>query len=154
MIPNFHACNAVRSLLRAAEIALATLAIAACASAPAKPDPRSPLALYQSAAGAPVLSMPFFRLDSWQPLDDEHLVVWTNSRTAWLLRVWPTCNDLELAPRIGLTSSVKTVHAKFDKVLLSRHRECPIDEIRPIDLSAYKRARAEARAAQAASSGT
>jgi hypothetical protein len=124
---------------------------AACASMDSHSSPGQVLARYQAVAGAPVDSMPFLRLDSWQPLDDEHLVVWTSPREAYLLKVWPNCAWLVPAPSIGLTSTVHRVYVNLDKVLVPRHQECPISEIRPIDVAALKRARAAERAAQSPS---
>jgi hypothetical protein len=133
--------------------------LTSCADAPSKPDPHSSLARYERFAGAPVDSMAFIRLDSWQPLDDEHLVVWTHPREAYLLKVWPNCDWMAAAPAIGLTSSVHRVYANVDKVVVPvRHdlvppdrRQCQISEIRPIDIPAYKRARAAERASQGSS---
>ena len=140
----------------AALASICALALAACASSPTKPDPHSDMALYRAAAGAPVESFDFWRLDSWQHLDDEHLVVWTKPHEAWLLTIWPGCRRMDTANTIALTSSTHRVYARFDKVLVGRHEQCPISEIRPVDLAAYKRARADMRAARqsAQSSGT
>ncbi len=150
--------NTCRAIGRSLAVAAIVLALAACADTPGKRDPGSTLAQYRQFAGAPVDSMPFIRLDSWQPLDDEHLVVWTNPREAYLLTIWPNCDWMTIAPAIGLTSSVHTVYRNIDKVIVpSRlnarfpNQECPISEIRPIDLAAYKKARAAERAAQSRS---
>jgi hypothetical protein len=147
--------------LQALSIATATMSLAACADAPSKPDPHSSLAQYERFAGAPVDSMPFMRLDSWQPLDDEHVVIWTSPREAYLLKVWPNCDWMVITPSIGLTSSVHRVYKNFDKVIVPSRlhgglpdQQCPISEIRPIDLPAYKKARATERAAEPPHSGT
>lgn len=137
-----------RALLLAACIAMLS---AGCAGMNAPRAPSAALARYQAVAGAPVASMPFLRMDSWEPLDDSYLVVWTNPHQAYLLRVWPNCDWLVSAPTIALTSSVNRVDARFDKVLVPHHQQCPIEEIRPIDVAALKRARAAERAAQSPS---
>ncbi len=131
---------------------------AGCASMSSPREPGRDLARYQAVAGAPVDSMSFWRLDSWEPLDDEHLVVWTSPREAYLLKVWPNCDWMVIVPSIGLTSSVHRVYKNIDKVIVpSRlnerfaNRQCPISEIRPIDVPAYKRALVAERAAQPSS---
>jgi hypothetical protein len=131
--------------------ACTAMLVAGCASMNAPRTPSAALARYQAVAGAPVASMPFQRMDSWEPLDDSYLVVWTNPHQAYLLRVWPNCDWLVSAPTIALTSSVNRVDARFDKVLVPHHQQCPIEEIRPLDMAAYKRARAAERAAQSPS---
>ena len=149
-------------VLHACAIAVVAMALAACADSPSKPDPHSTLAQYQQFAGTPIDSMDFIRLDSWQPVDDQHLVIWTSPREAYLLTVWPNCDWMVITPDIALTSSVHRVYKNIDKVIVpSRlnarfpNQQCPISEIRPIDLPAYKRARAAEHAAQSQSrSGT
>ena len=115
--------------------------------------PNEALVRYQSVAGPSVKFLPFWQLEEWEAVDDEHLVVWTNRREAWLLEVWPNCNGLITSPTIALTSSVHRVYANLDKVLLEHHEVCRIQDIRPIDVAALKRAREAEKSAQA-SSGT
>lgn len=145
--PNQRLSNPLAWLLSAG---IAMLPIA-CASMQSPRTPEAALARYQAVAGAPVASMPFLRMDSWEALDDEYLVVWTNPRQAFLLRVWPNCSWLVSSPTIALTSSVNRIDARFDKVLVPHHEQCPIAEIRPLDLIAYKRLRAAEHAAQSPS---
>ena len=146
-------CKVLRSSNRGAWLLAAWIAMlgVGCAGMNAPRAPSAALARYQAVAGAPVNSMPFLRMDSWEPLDDSYLVVWTNPHQAYLLRVWPNCDWLVSAPTIALTSSVNRVDARFDKVLVPHHQQCPIEEIRPIDVAALKRARAAERAAQSPS---
>ena len=111
---------------------------ASCASGPAQDD-SAKLALYRSHAGAPVPSFHFFgRLDSWTPLGDSAVAVWTRPNEAYLLTLFGPCNGLEFTPFIGLTSSVGTVSARFDKVLVrdtgSINMPCTIQQIQPLDV--------------------
>ena len=96
---------------------LLAAALSACASAAARHDAdMAEQSLYRSHAGAPVPSFHFFgRIDSWTPLGDRAVVVWTRMNEAWLLDLDGACSGLEYAPAIGLTSSAGTVSARFDK---------------------------------------
>lgn len=131
---------------------------ASCASHPAQ-DHSAKLAMYRSHAGAPVRSFHFFgTLDSWTPLGDRAVAVWTRPSEAWLLDLDGPCNDLEYTPAIGLTSSAGTVSARFDKVLVRNtggiNLPCIIQSIRPLDVAALKAAEREQRAARDQASGT
>lgn len=129
--------------------------LAACATEGAQRD-ADKLALYRAHAGGPVQSFHFFgRLDSWTPLDDRTVAVWTRPSEAWLLDLDGACNDLDITPYIGLTSSAGTVSARFDKVLVRNtggiNLPCIIESIRPLDVKAIKQAeRGEHDASQAA----
>ena len=127
---------------------------ASCASHPVQDD-SAKLALYRSHAGEPVRSFHFFgRLDSWTPLGNRAVAVWTRPREAWLLDLDGACNGLEFTPFIGLTSSAGTVNARFDRVLVRdgspMSLPCTIESIRPLDVKAIKQAeRGEHDATQA-----
>jgi len=132
------------TLSRALLPALLVASAASCASSPAQDD-SAKLALYRSHAGAPVPSFHFFgRLDSWTPLGDSAVAVWTRPNEAYLLTLFGPCNDLEFTPFIGLTSSAGTVSARFDKVLVrdtgSINMPCTIQQIQPLDVKALKQA--------------
>jgi len=131
---------------------------ASCASHPAQDD-SAKLALYRSHAGEPVRSFHFFgRLDSWTPLGDRAVAVWTRPREAWLLDLDGPCNGLEYTVAIGLTSSAGTVSARFDKVLVRdgspMSLPCIIQTIRPLDVAALKAAEHGQRAGSDQASGT
>jgi hypothetical protein len=136
---------------------LLAAALAACASAAARRDADvAEQSLYRSHAGPLVPSFHFFgRIDSWTPLGDRAVVVWTRINEAWLLDLDGACNGLEYTPAIGLTSSAGTVSARFDKVLVRDtggiNLPCTVMAIRPIDVAALKAAQ---RAARDQASGT
>jgi hypothetical protein len=144
--------KAVSVVFRFLSLALLSAALVACASAPARREADlAQQALYRSHAGAPVRSFHFFgRIDSWIPLGDRAVVVWTRSNEAWLLDLDGPCNGLDFTPAIGLTSSAGTVSARFDKVLVrdpgAVNLPCVIADIRPIDVPALKAAQREAKA--------
>jgi hypothetical protein len=148
--------KSISKIARVASPMLLAAALAACASTPGQQaGDAAKLALYRAHAGAPVRSFHFFgRLDSWTPLDDRTVAVWTRPSEAWLLDLDGTCNDLEFTPFIGLTSSAGTVSARFDKVLVRNtggiNLPCTIQAIRPLDVKAIKQAeRGEHDASQA-----
>ena len=145
-------------LARALLPALLVASAASCASHPAQDD-SAKLALYRSHAGEPVRSFHFFgRLDSWTPLGDRVVAVWTRPREAWLLDLDGPCNGLQYTVAIGLTSSAGTVNARFDKVLVRdggpMNLPCIIQSIRPLDVAAIKAAEHGERAASDQASGT
>ena len=98
---------------------------------------------YLQYAGAPIDHFTWLgRYDSWEPVAEDELVIFTTPDRAYLLKVWPSCRDLMFArERIGLTSTGGAVYARLDRVKIG-HRNCPIEEIRPID---YRRMRADLR---------
>ena len=98
---------------------------------------------YREYAGQPIDHFTWLgRFDSWEPIARDELVVFTTPWDAYLLKVWPNCDDLLFVrERIGLTSTGGTVYARGDYVRAGRWR-CPISEIRPID---YRRMRADLR---------
>lgn len=98
------------------------------------------LAEFQRFAGEPVESMPFWRLQSYEALGTEAVVVWTAVNTAWLIKVLPPCTDLPWAKGIGLSSSMRRVNAKFDHVIAGKD-QCNIASIQPVDYKAMREAR-------------
>lgn len=102
------------------------------------------LARYEKFAGAPVEEMRFWRMQGFESLGKEAVLVWTGVTEAWLVRVYEPCVDLPWAKSIGLTSSMHKVSAKFDYVLAKDNR-CKIKSIQPVDYKAYRAERAQER---------
>ena len=98
------------------------------------------LAEYQRFAGEPVGEMPFWRLQSYEAIGTEAVVVWTAVNTAWLIKVLPPCTDLPWAKTVGLSSNSHRVSAKFDHVIAGKDR-CNISSIQPVDYKALRAAR-------------
>lgn len=130
---------------------VSVLLLAACAT---RPDDREAAALarYEAAAAEPVASFRFQRLDGYTVLGPERVVVWTRPREAFLLAVDAPCSELPWVSAIGLTSSLGSVHARFDAVLAGRER-CRIREIRPVDVKALREAERKARSGTVEASG-
>jgi hypothetical protein len=123
----------------------ALLALAAFAPAQAMTDTeRERLAEYERFAGDPVKDMPFWRLQSYEALGNEAVVVWTGVNKAWLIKVLPPCTDLPWAKAVGLSSTNHRVSAKFDHVVAGRDH-CNIASIQPVDDKAVRAARKEKR---------
>lgn len=116
--------------------------------------------LYRTHAGEPVPSIRYLGSpNSFTPLDDSSLVIWTKPNEAFLLDLFGPCQELEWTPVIGLTSRTGRVYAKFDKVLAQRRGSpmselpCPIQTIRPIDVPALRDAQRALTAERKAAAG-
>jgi len=133
----------LRVILTAAVLVL----LAGCAGVPRRGD--ASLDRYQPYAGAPVEQFHFYELDSWQAVAPDRVVIWTDPFTAYLVRVRTPCTELAFTERLGVTSTVNTV-SRLESIVPSRHNRCPIEEIRPIDLTAMKADPAARRAAEQA----
>jgi hypothetical protein len=105
---------------------------------------------YLSYAGEPVGQFNSFRLDSWEPLDRDKIVLWTGVNEAYLVTVWDTCRDLQYTNHIRVLSTMGSSISRFDKIKVDGDT-CPIREIRPIDVKRMKADRAADRAEKAAS---
>ncbi|MEY4760847.1 MAG: hypothetical protein RLZZ200_703 [Pseudomonadota bacterium] len=118
------------------------LALAACASTGAR-IPAAPAVDYSQYAGPEVESIHFYRLDGWEVVGHDELLLWAGLREAYLLKVWEPCTELEYAQAIGFTSNFNRV-TRFDKVRAG-HDLCPIGSIRKLDVARLKADRAKAR---------
>ena len=119
-----------------------TPAAAASTAAPATTQERA-LARYQGYAGKPVDSFTWLgRFDSWEPLGKDHLLVYTRPNEAYLLRVRGPCDLRFTTGPVGITSANFTVYAGLDSIAVSTGVggpwQCPIDEIRPLDVRGMK----------------
>lgn len=101
---------------------------------------------YVDYAGAPIERFTAFRVSGWTVISRSQLVLWVGVNDAYLITVWDSCQNLQFANRIGVTSTGSSI-SKFDQVQFNRER-CPINEIRPIDISKMKADRTQAREAQ------
>jgi hypothetical protein len=123
-------------------LAAAALVLGACSSVPPRERMAGNLAEYQAAAGESVNSFWFPRLQSWEPLGEEYVLIRTGPRDMYLLTLEKPCNELPWASSIGLSSSTNRVHSKFDAVLVGDQR-CRILQIQSVDRDALKQARAQ-----------
>lgn len=137
-----------RPWLRCAWVAasLAALLAAGCATARQRPGELSDRERYWHYAGEEVPSFSTRgRIDGWRPLGRYELVVWTRIDEAYLLRVDPTCIELDTALGIRLESRIDgTIASGFDWVRVGRNR-CRILKIHPIDYRLMKQEERELR---------
>jgi hypothetical protein len=114
----------------------------ASTAAPATAQQRA-LARYEAYASRPVKSFTWLgRFDSWEPLGKDRLLVYTRPNEAYLLKVSGPCDvNFAIGP-IGITSTNSTVYAGLDSIVVNSGPggkwQCPIDEIRPIDVRGMK----------------
>lgn len=123
--------------------ALVFLLLAGCASlAERREFHQRELAIYQSHAGAPVEEIRSFRLISWQPVNENTLLLEARLNRWYLLDIGGPCLGLEFARAVVFDGTMNTLRSRFDSVIVEGVR-CRIERIRPID---YKAARSEIRA--------
>lgn len=121
---------------RAAAVVLCAVLSASCANALASVPSDAHPSRYLDYAGAPVDGFNSWMIDGFTPISRNQLVVFTGVNKAYLVKVWDTCFDLPWANAIGITSFGSRV-TKFDRVIAGQD-QCPIREMRPIDLGQMK----------------
>ena len=125
---------------------LAATLTASCSGIPRRDRDQEQLDRYLRYAKAPVDHVTIIgHYDNWQAVGQYQLILWANINDAYLLTVSPPCDNLQFAPRIGLTKTADTIYARLDAVVIKRWR-CQITEIRPID---YLQMRRDQRAEKA-----
>lgn len=119
------------SRLATALVVLVATLLGACSSAPYRERLQTRLAQYERYAGEPIDKFHFWRLESWEVLGSDKLVLRTTLRDAYLVTVEKSCPELEWADNIGVTSTLNQVSVRFDSVMV-RGWKCRIGEIRPV----------------------
>lgn len=99
---------------------------------------------YLPYAGEPVDRFQFLNLIQWELVGRDKVIVWPRLNQAFLITVDMPCMDLEWAKSIALTSSARSVSARFDSVKTGKDT-CRINEIRPIDIKKYRQDREGAK---------
>lgn len=123
---------------------LATTALmAGCAGGTAISRSEQALEKYEPYIGEPIRGFTAFRIDSWQTVDRDHLILWTSMNDAWLITIGGSCPDLMFTDRIRVTSTGSQV-STFDKVIV-RGDTCLIDTIQPINVRQMKADREAAK---------
>jgi hypothetical protein len=103
------------------------------------------LARYESYADRPVKSFTWLgHFDSWEPLGKDRLLVYTKPNEAYLLKVSGPCDVNSTIGPIGISSTNFTVYQGLDSIVVNSGPggggkwQCPIDEIRPLDVRGMK----------------
>jgi hypothetical protein len=129
-----------------ASIGLASLcvALAACSGVPHKSAPDARLARVQAVAGQRLGSISFLgSLSSWEPLDDQHVLLYPRPNEAYLLTVVP-CPDLNTAISVGVTSRFSRITQGIDSIvpgnMSATSYPCRIQDIRRVDVKALRAA--------------
>lgn len=107
--------------------------LAGCANTIAKLKGPDANLNYADYAGEPIQSFWMSRVDGWASISDREIVVRSDIKKAYLVKVAGFCPDLKFAATIGITSSADQVD-RFSKVVVG-HDQCLISEIRPIDMA-------------------
>jgi len=116
-------------------VAAALPLLCACASRLARLGDDGFQVRYSDYAEESVERFTAFNLDGWTPVSRNSLVVWNGPNEAYLLKVWDTCRDLQVAKSIGVTSTTRII-SRFERVRVGRDT-CPIEDIRRIDVKQY-----------------
>lgn len=119
-----------------ATLALASLVTAGCIAGTSISRGEQAMDRYEPYVGEPVRSFTAFRIDSWQSVDRDHVILWTGINDAWLITVSGTCPDLMFTDRIRVTSTGNQI-STYDKIIVRRDT-CLIDRIAPIDVRQMK----------------
>ncbi len=116
----------------AAIIAVTLALLASPALAQTREAQEQRLAKYLDGAAAPVDKFTFYKLQKWELVGDNRVVVWVRVNEAYLLTVENQCVELPWTNSIALTSSARQVRVRFDYVLVEKGRRCQITEIQPL----------------------
>ena len=131
---------------------IAAILAAGCTGIPRRERDQEQLDRYLRYAKAPVDHITLLNhYDNWQSVSQYQVVLFANVNDAWLITVSPPCENLQFAPRIGITQTANTIYARFDAVLV-KHWRCQITEIRPIDYLQMRRDQRAEKARQEAPS--
>lgn len=76
-----------------------------------------------------------YRVDGWNYLDDQHIMIYAGPSRRYMIGLMTTCYDLSTAERIAFTSTVHQL-TKFDKLIVRGPggitQNCPIQEMREL----------------------
>jgi hypothetical protein len=128
---------ATSTLLRLLVATCVATMLAACAGNRVGERQQARLELAESLAGESVDSVWYQRLQNWEPLSEDRLIIWTRTNEAWLLDVQRPCSELPWAQGISIPTMSRQIRANFDSVQV-RHQRCRITRIRELDARALR----------------
>ena len=127
------------------------LAASACASSGSSVLELADVERHEAAAGAPVPSFRFNRIDTFDVVGDHSVAVWEGQRKAWLLTLESPCSELRWSVTATLGDGPRRVYARTDDVGFtgagSAKESCRIQSIRPLDVAALRLSERESRQA-------
>ena len=126
--------NGVMAMRTLFAILLAMVVTSACANGLERN--RDPLAQYDGYIGEPVRSFTAFRVQSWQPVDTNQLILWTGVNDAYLIKVEGYCPDLPYANTVSVDNKTSQI-STLDSIIVKGDR-CRIKQINPIDVKTMK----------------
>jgi hypothetical protein len=133
--------------LRNVLLLLSVAVLSACAAQGPRERDEQMLERYLEFAGPPVESFSYLgRVNGWNALGDDQLVIFTSVNDAYLLSLASPCRDLQFAKNIRINATGSTVHSRFDTVRVDQ--TCQITQIRPVDYGAVREAAREERKAR------
>ena len=120
-------------LLRRVALCVAAVLASACGSAPSSDSYafRQHLETLGYRAGAPVESIPHFRIDGFSVVDDTRVILHSGPARSYLVAVSSSCIGLATAQRLGYTASAGAL-TRFDKLILigaDNNPRCSLDSI-------------------------
>jgi hypothetical protein len=97
----------------------AALITAACSGIPRRVRDQETLDRYLRYAGPPVDQITYLaHYDNWQVVSPYQIVLFANINDAYLITVWPPCENLQFANRLGITQTANTISSRFDAILV------------------------------------
>lgn len=120
---------------------MACLLTGTAATADDSPPLESRLSKLGYTQGEPVKSISNYRVDSWNYIDDKHVMISTGVSSRVLLTLLSTCPDLSSAEHIGFSSTANQL-TTFDRIVVRgaggiRH-DCQITEIHQLNSTKKK----------------
>lgn len=120
-------------------LALLAAVASGCASGLSRSSGDRVLERYDPYIGEPIRGFTAFRMQSWQPVSRNQLILWTSINNAYLLTITNNCPDLMLTDSVRVTSTGSQI-STLDQVRVRGDR-CPIQKIQPIDIRQWRKDR-------------
>lgn len=77
-----------------------------------------------------------YRVDSWNYIDDKHIMIYAGPSVRYLISTLISCPDLGMAETIGFSTTASNL-TKFDKLVVrgagGMRRDCPIDALHQLN---------------------
>lgn len=95
---------------------------------------------FERFAKAPIDQFTYFKLISFETLDDNTVAIWTGVNRVYLIKVREPCPNFNFADTLSLDNSQANVFSqRFDTIHFG-HDRCMVASIRPVDYRAMRAA--------------